>query len=168
MRYKQDYRKLHEQGVFQGLTLAQFAEPVAKSLEAFGIKSVLDYGSGTGKSWDTPQLAKAKVGRDVTLYDPGLPDHDALPDGKFDAVLVFDVLEHIPEDEVDGALREIFERAKRLVLLSFCPRGSKKKLPSTGKDVHVTQKDREWWERRISAANLSHGEPTVWFLYENP
>lgn len=168
MKYKEDYKKLHEQGAFRGLTLAQFAEPVSKSLQAFGIKTVLDFGSGTGDSWEHPQLAKAKEGRSVTLYDPGIPEREALPDGPFDAVIAFDVLEHVPEDELDGVLQDIFSRAKRLVLMSFCPRGSKKKLPSTGQDVHVTQKDREWWERRISAANLSWGGPTVWFLHENP
>lgn len=169
MRYREDYRELHRQNAFGGLTLAKFSEPVCKSLKAFQIKTVLDFGSGKGVSWEKdPLLAELKNNLKVSLYDPGVPEHDTLPDGPFDAVLAFDVLEHVPEDEIAGTLKDIFTRATKLVLMSFCPRGSKKKLPSTGEDVHVTQRDREWWERRISSANVSHGGPTVWFLLENP
>ncbi len=167
MRYQEDYRERHRQNVFGGMTLAKFSEPVCKSLKAFQIKTVLDFGAGKGVSWEKdPALAALDV--KVTLYDPGVPEHDVLHDGPFDAVLAFDVLEHVPEDEIAETLKDIFSRATKLVLMSFCPRGSKKKLPSTGQDVHVSQHDREWWERRISAANLSHGGPTVWFLLENP
>jgi len=169
VKYREDYRKLHEQNAFAGLTLARFSDPVCKSLRAFQINTVLDFGSGTGASWEQDEdLKDLKKTVKVTLYDPGIPTHETLPDGPFDAVIAYDVLEHVPEDEIDGTLRDIFSRASKLVLLSFCPRGSKKKLPSTGEDVHVTQRDREWWERRISHVNLSHGGPTVWFLYENP
>lgn len=169
MKYLEDYRKLHEQNAFAGLTLARFSDQVCKSLRAFQINTVLDFGSGTGASWERDEgLEDLKKTVKVTLYDPGIPKYETLPDGPFDAVIAYDVLEHIPEDEIDGTLRDIFSRATKLVLLSFCPRGSKKKLPSTGGDVHVTQKDREWWERRISHANLAYGKPTVWFLFENP
>lgn len=170
MKYQDDYRKLHEQKAFAGMTLAKFADPVAKSLRWIDAKSVLDYGSGSGVSWErSPKLAEAKKRlKTLAMYDPGIPGKDELPQGKFDAVLCFDVLEHVPEEEVPETLKNIFERAERLVVMSFCPRGSKKKLPSTGQDVHVTQKPREWWERQISSVNLSHGKPTLWFLHENP
>lgn len=170
MKYRDDYRKLHEQNAFGGMTLAKFSEPTSKVLRWLKARSVLDYGSGSGKSWDkAKELKEVRESLDrLEMYDPGIPDRDKLPDGTFDAVLCFDVLEHVPEEEVPETLQEIFSKADRVALLSFCPRGSKKKLPSTGTDVHVTQKPREWWERQISAANLSYGRPTLWFLYENP
>lgn len=167
MKYREDYKKLHEQGVFKGLTLAKFSEPVVKCFRWIGVKSALDFGAGTGASWESPDLKEYKLEK-LVQYDPGIPEKEALPEGLFDAVLVFDVLEHVPEDEVNDVLKEIFSHSSRLVMMSFCPRGSRKKLPSTGEDVHVTQKPREWWEQRISAANLSYGKPTLWFLFENP
>jgi hypothetical protein len=169
MKYREDYRKLHEQNAFGGMTLAHFAEPATKSLRYFGAKTVLDYGAGNGLSWERePSLAAIRGDLEVSLYDPGVPKYETLPEGVFDAVLAFDVLEHVPLDEIDGVLKDIFSRAQKVVLMSFCPRGSKKKLPSTGEDVHVTQRGRDWWERRISHANLAYGHPVPWFLHENP
>jgi 2-polyprenyl-6-hydroxyphenyl methylase/3-demethylubiquinone-9 3-methyltransferase len=52
---------------------------------------VLDYGGGSG-------LLAAKLrdqGFDAATYDP-FSDHNQLPDGKFDLITCFEVMEHVP------------------------------------------------------------------------
>ena len=173
MKLREDYRKLHEAGAFGSKTIAQprFAEPISKLIESIGAESVLDFGAGDGSGWGASKLlkpVKERLGDKLVFYDPGVPAHDKLPDGKFDVVTCVDVIEHVPEDEVDEVLRDIFSRTRFMVILTFCPRGSRKKLPSSGADVHVTQKPRKWWESRITTVNSTMSPPVPWYLFENP
>jgi cyclopropane fatty-acyl-phospholipid synthase-like methyltransferase len=170
MKYRDDYVKLHEGGMFPGMTLAHFADPVIKLLRRHEAKTVLDYGAGKGLAWEQIEALKRFRAESaaVTLYDPGLPEFEKRPEGAFDGVLCIDVAEHVPEEEVADFLGLVFGYAERVVIASFCARGSKKKLPSTGGDVHVTQKPRLWWEERMHLANSMRTRPIPWYLFENP
>lgn len=169
MKLAEDYKKLHDSNAFAGLTLAKFADQVAPLIRFHQAQSILDYGSGGGRSWEENAALKAiKADRHVVLYDPGVEALSKKPAGTFAAVLCIDVVEHVPEDEIAGVLAEIFAFANRVVIATFCPRGSKKKLPSTGKDVHITQKPRLWWEQRFAEANATRSHPVTWYLFENP
>ena len=168
MKLIEDYKILHEAGAFGGMTLAKFSEPVLKLLKFHGGLTVLDYGSGKGQSWENHDgLRRFKERLPVTLYDPGVLELSTKPIGTFDAVLCFDVVEHIPEDEIETTLAEIFGYAERVVLATFCARGSRKKLPSNGQDVHVTQRPRLFWEELFHAANMAKRRPVPWYLFEN-
>jgi 2-polyprenyl-3-methyl-5-hydroxy-6-metoxy-1,4-benzoquinol methylase len=63
---------------------------------------VLDYGCGKGVLAD--QLNKLKH-ISCEKYDPAIPDYDVRPKKVFDCLINTDVLEHIPEDELDGTLK---------------------------------------------------------------
>jgi hypothetical protein len=168
MKYLNDYRLLHQANAFGGMTLARFAEPVLKLISFNACQSVLDYGSGKGQSWEHEEgLKKCKASLPVTLYDPGVPEHEQKPAGKFGAVLCMDVMEHIPEDEIVDTLNEVFDYSEGIVIATFCARGSRKKLPSTGQDVHVTQRQRLWWEQHMHMANIGKSRPVKWYLFEN-
>lgn len=80
-------------------------------------KTVLDVGAGLGRS-------KARIRHNViTTYEPsehcrGLVDicSPILPDGLFDVVTAFEVIEHVQEDE--GFLRDINQLAIQAVFLT--------------------------------------------------
>lgn len=168
MNHLEDYRKLHEANAFGGMTLAKYADPVLSLLKFHGGNTVLDYGSGKGQSWERHLgLKKFRETLPVILYDPGVPELSEKPKEKFDAVLCFDVVEHVPEDELDELIHEIFGYAERVVIATFCQRGSRKKLPSTGEDVHITQRPRLYWEERFHMANIAKSQPVPWYLFEN-
>ena len=169
MKLAADYKTLHDNNAFGGMTLAKFADVVVPLLKYHDAQSILDYGSGRGQSWEENADLKAiKDARHVVLYDPGVEGLSALPSGKFAAVLCIDVVEHVPEDEIPETLSRVFNYATKVVIATFCPRGSKKKLPSTGGDVHITQRPRVWWEQRFSEANATRSHPVPFYLFENP
>ena len=169
MKYRDDYIQLHQADVFGGMTLAKFADIILPLLKFHGAQSVLDYGSGKGQSWEkNDKLREFKEKEHVILYDPGVPELSKKPPGTFAAVLCIDVIEHIPEEEIAETLSDVFRYANKVVIATFCPRGSKKKLPSTGQDVHVTQRDREFWERKFSEANATRSHPVPFYLFMNP
>lgn len=147
MKLIDQYRILHDQGKFRGKSLRKHIDEIGRLLLKTESKTLLDYGSGKGSL----HQGKTKIwGVEVTLFDPAVKGIDNLPDKKFDAVICTDVLEHIPEDELDETLTNIFDRADKLVYLSISTKPAKKTLPN-GMNCHVTVKGKDWWIEKISA-----------------
>lgn len=135
-------------GSFRGLSILQHKQQIAKLVRTTSAKSLLDYGSGAGDAWKQPHRLHRELGLrwfDVTLYDPAFPEHDEKPSGLFDGVLCSDVLEHIPEDELDATVATLFRHARNFVWASVCCRPAKKCFPDGVTNLHVTLQPMEWW-----------------------
>jgi hypothetical protein len=72
----------------------------------------------------------------------------ACPAGTFDGVLCSDVLEHVPDEELDVFIPRLFAYADKFVWASVCCRAAKKCFPS-GENMHVTIRPMSWWRRRF-------------------
>jgi hypothetical protein len=90
---------------------------------------------------------------------------DILPNGKFDGVICTDVLEHIPEPEIDWNLWRLFAYANKFLLLTVCCRAAKKTLPS-GENCHITVQPMEWWLAKVQEISENFKE-VDWSLLEN-
>ena len=106
-------------------------------------KRALDYGCGrctsmAGLLWD---------GVEQVLYDPAIPEYAKKPEGKFDLVFCTDVMEHIPEGEVDSTLREIHGYGG-ISLFSIHLGPAAKVLPD-GQNAHCTVRPEGWWYKRL-------------------
>ena len=141
----QQYRELHRQGKFLGLSVLKFSDEIGSLIKQHGIETVLDYGSGQGQQYMPPNSLEKKWGVDVTMYDPAVPGLDTLPDKKFDMVICSDVLEHVPIDDVGVLAQTLFSHATRFVFATVCCREAKKKLPD-GRNAHITIRPFEWWQ----------------------
>jgi hypothetical protein len=64
-------------------------------------------------------------------------------------------MEHIPEEEVDIALRNIFDRATMFVFFSIALRPASKMF-ADGQNVHVTLKTPTWWYEKIDEHNVNN------------
>lgn len=109
--------------------------------------SVLDYGCGSCN------LEKAinsifKIA-DVTNYDPFIEQYSKEPEGQFDVVTCYDVMEHVEIQCVPNTIKYIADKAKYIVLFSICCVDAKKTLPD-GRNAHITQKSPQWWISEIS------------------
>ena len=82
----------------------------SKAGEQVQAQTLLDYGCGRAMPTAAPQAAPpTRYPRpNVTLYDPAFRRDGILPAGKFDMVICSDVLEHVPEDEVDQLIERLF------------------------------------------------------------
>ena len=180
------YATLHEQGAnktetdnhrppeetFAGKMLANHAPTIRALLSKTGSKTLLDYGSGKGRSYEekdfelagemTPSL-QAYWGLDqVRCYDPGYEPFSQLPTEKFDAVISTDVLEHITEPDLPWVLDEMFGFAERVVFANIACYPAKKKLPN-GQNAHCTIQPPEWWKGMIHAVAMRHTEVSYHF-----
>lgn len=144
MRLLEQYREMHRQGHFRGHSLKAHIPAIRKMIERHHAGSLLDYGCGSGEQWAYPMdLGGGLV--TIAMYDPAsdLFSHKpALP--KYNGVICTDVLEHIPEDELQDVLKDIYAYAEKFVFFSVCTRPAKKCLPD-GQNCHVTVKPEDWW-----------------------
>jgi len=147
------YRELaaKDSNNFQGLSILQHKERIQKLAREVRAKSMLDYGCGRGDAYRSPHKLHHQLGierANVALYDPAFRRDDVLPTGKFDLVLCSDVLEHVPEDQVDEVIARLFSYARYAVWASVCCRPAKKTFPD-GTNMHVTVQPYEWWRRKF-------------------
>ncbi|TDW25946.1 methyltransferase family protein [Rhizobium azibense] len=142
-KFIDDYAHLHSSGVygFGGRHLPE----VLPHLMAFKPESLIDYGAG--RSRIAERLGKKAGIRDVVAFDPAIPDRATPPNRRFSVVVSFDVLEHIPEEEMDAVLREMATLAPN-ALHVIDTRPAKATL-SDGRNAHVSQHDEEWWLERL-------------------
>lgn len=156
MNYLKAYREMAEGGKqFRGLSILDNQAQVGKFLRDIGANEVLDYGSGAGDAYRSPHKVHHGWGikrQNVHLYDPSFPAYDRKPVRRFDAVICSDVLEHIPEEDVQRFIGDLFNHAKFGVWASVCCRPAKKFFPNTGSpgvNLHITVKPYEWWEQQF-------------------
>jgi len=155
-------------GNFFGLSVLQHQKRIGQFIKDTNSKTLLDFGCGRGDAYRSPHKVYHQWGlsrKDVTLYDPAFNRDNALPTGKFDMVICSDVLEHVPEDEVDAFVARLFSYAKRGVWASVCCRPAKKTFPD-GTNLHVTVRPFEWWDEKFRNAMLDTG--VISSLVETP
>lgn len=142
------YRELAADGLqFRGLSILTHRATIQKLVRRHGAQRLLDYGSGAGDAWRSPHRLHKDLRLhwwDVVLYDPAFPEHEEEPTGMFDGVLCSDVLEHVPEGELDAMIERLYSHARRFLWASVCCRLAKKKFPD-GTNMHVTIHKLPWW-----------------------
>jgi SAM-dependent methyltransferase len=144
------YRQLAAAGGnFHGLSIVRYKDAIGRLIFQLEAKSILDFGCGRGDAYSAPYKLWKTWGLDwpgVHLYDPSFKEHNVLPpEGKqFDLVICSDVLEHIPEDEVDEFIARLFKYARKGVWASVCTRPAKKQFPD-GTNLHCTLHPMDWW-----------------------
>lgn len=154
---------------FRGLSLLQHRKQIGQIIRSHNTRTILDFGCGRGDPYRGPHKVWREWGVkwfDIWLYDPAFEQHDKLPpEGKqFDLVICSDVLEHIPEADVDTFVRELFVRARVVVWASVCTRPAKKTFPQTGENLHVTLKPFAWWYDKLT----EHAAGLPFTLVETP
>jgi hypothetical protein len=177
------YRRVHASGLpdegisaeklFAGRNLLDHVPRVKALVKATGARSVLDYGSGKGLLYRMTDLAMpdGSIARDmkdywgvetIRCYDPGVPQFAEPPSAPCDGVVCTDVLEHIPEEDVDWLLAELFRLASRFVYANIAAYPAGKTLPN-GWNAHITVRPPQWWAERISKAAEGWGGQTYEF-----
>ena len=178
------YRELHQKGdklndippekTFSGRSLVPHLDALKAAIDGLQLRTLLDYGCGKAKAHETAQLETpdGKVLRgltdvlgveSITLYDPGYEPYSELPSGTFDGVVCTDVLEHIPEEDTDWVVDELFGYADKFLLCTVACYPASKKLPN-GDNAHINLKKPGWWVDKIedAAARRSQVKYYVW------
>lgn len=149
MTYKMDkdyiaseYRRMHKEHYFTGGSLLIHLRRIKEIILKEKIKTILDYGCGKATGH------KKLLTESVTLYDPYYEPYSKKPEGVFDMVICTDVMEHVPEDEVEEVLRTLIDHTGKVLFLAISTKPAKKKF-ANGENVHVTVRTESWWNAII-------------------
>ena len=159
-----EYKLMHKasEGMFNGRSLVKFVETLGYFLKRYKCESLLDYGCGKGTLYtqnyrsvtDAPEIDRPlqelwEIDK-LTLFDPAYPKHDKLPVKEvYDAVICTDVLEHIPTDDLEWVIREVFSFSSNLVFLNVACMEALKKLKD-GRNAHVSLFTSDEWLQFIA------------------
>lgn len=160
--------------MFDGRSLSVHVVTIRSLLKRFGARTLLDYGAGKAKHYEStvfglPDGSKVtglrKLWRldEVTLYDPGHAPYAAYPTGTYDAVICTDVLEHIPEQDLDWVIGDLFGFARSFLYAGVAIYPAGKILPD-GSNAHVTLKPVEWWIDKFTACRSATASPAEFAL----
>lgn len=154
------YRQMHaaDQAIFAGNSVffAYAVGKVRRLVERFGAQTLLDYGSGKGEQYAATNITLPGVAgvwpslkqywgvSDVTCYEPGATQGQAVPEGSFDGVICVDVLEHCHIEDLPWIVDELFAHARHFVFANVASYPAAKQLPN-GDNSHVTQRREQWW-----------------------
>jgi len=149
------YRKMHAEEAqevhhFPGRSILQHAWIVNQMIRKNRSQTLLDYGCGLGFQYSIEHVERW-WGIMPTLYDPAVERYRSHPSEAghlFDGVIVSDVMEHVPEDEVRPLLRDIFGLACQWVFFSICCRPANRLLPD-GTNAHCTLKPEAEWQALV-------------------
>ena len=155
------------ESAFNDFELRPFRAEIRKYFAQFGIRSVLDYGSG-GSDWNAMGFDEASGQSAVQYfglsearrYEParGIDER-----AEVDCVVSFDVLEHIFIADVPSVLRDMFRHARDLLTLNVACYPAAAKLPN-GENAHVTVRPPAWWKGMVDSIASEYPATSVLLL----
>lgn len=138
--YRELNARLHRENLAYGVGGDKHAKTVVKFAERIKTKDILDYGCGKGR------LQRA-LPFHIAEYDPAIPGKEESPKPA-DLVICTDVLEHIEPEKLFFVLSDL-ARCVRLAGYFTIHMGPAQKVLADGRNAHLIQKGRKWWEHKL-------------------
>lgn len=149
--YIDQYKKFYENGGYGNNDVAlRYKEDVKKLVSDKNIKTILDYGCGECLQYSEHKMHEYWGIETLYCYDPAIPEYDKKPNNSVDMVFNTDVLEHIPETDLDSVLKDIFYYAEKVVFFSIATSPARAILPN-GENAHCTLFTHQRWVELIDS-----------------
>ena len=152
---------LHIDNAFNDMEIRAFRDHLLPLFRRFGVTSLLDYGCG-GSDYDRPGFSEdgrsARQFFGLTRIDRFEPARGLDQRRPADAVVCFDVLEHVFLADLPATVRELFSLAGRLLAVNVACYPARALLPN-GENAHVTVRPPLWWKGLFDA--IAAEFPTV-------
>lgn len=146
------YRQIHASEKYGDTSIKnlRYLRPQVRTLKP---KTILDFGCGQSKLLD---VLCESVGASGTRYDPAIPDFSETPTGMHDLLTNIDVLEHVPEDQLDDLIGQMASLCRNAIIVIDTTE-AEKTLPN-GENAHCTVRPHDWWQKTLSK-HFDHVEP---------
>ena len=164
-RKGEDAIKYSAMETFRGRGVFKHAKTIFKLTHAMSAKTILDFGSGKGAQYSDDVFQNGKRISDslhqywnvqnITCYDPAIAIDKSALTHKYDGVIATNVLDLIPEEDLQWQVDQLFGRANKFVFCNVMDYPSQTFLPN-GENARVTRKSSIWWRGLFAAANRNH------------
>jgi hypothetical protein len=164
--YQQMITDLHNKRPWGGAASGN-AHTLNKYMILSQAKSLLDYGAGRSALRIEMEATFPDKKYVINEYEPGIPKLAGDPPVS-DAVVSFDVMEHVETDKVDNVIQHIYDKCNLWTYHKICLRAATGSFPGTTQNLHLTIKPGLWWLEKFSnkfnfiEEGMNQGY--VWFL----
>lgn len=145
--YRKQQERLHDNPDY-GVASTHYAPMVARIIERYGVKDLLDYGAGKGRLAHSLQGAVNHPMR-IQMYDPAV-DLWKDPPKPSEMVACLDVLEHIEPLFLDDVLDDLKRVTLDVGFFTVSTVPAMKDLDD-GRNAHLIIEDAAWWLPKIMA-----------------
>ncbi len=152
-----DGRKRDAKNAYDEKSTLAFAPIIKKIITYENINNMIDYGCGKGNFYRNDfNLGNKKVPAiskfwniDIKLYDPCYEKYSKFSkDETFDLTICIDVLEHIPEADIEWILERFLKISKKFIFINVACYEAIALLPD-GKNAHINIQKPNWWSNKI-------------------
>jgi len=164
-----DGRKRDSKDAYDGKSTLAFAPIIKEIIKKENINNMIDYGCGKGnfysKSFDLegkliPPLRKF-WDIEIKLYDPCYEKYSKFEkDETFDLLICIDVLEHIPETDIEWILDRFFKISKKYIFINVACYEAIALLPD-GENAHINIQKPIWWSNKLEKFQRNNKEMKV-------
>ena len=137
------YRNIHASKSW-GTSGNRFSHPAQVLIAEIKPATLINYGCGQTNLHEELSILGAQCFR----YDPAIPEVSSLPLTKADFLVNTDVLEHIPEAQLDKVISEMASISQR-AFINISTRLAAEILPN-GENAHCTIKTPDEWNQVLS------------------
>ena len=141
---------------YYGQSTIDFSHIIKNIIDRNSYNTLLDYGCGKAFYYDNEFiLAEKKIKSlrdywdiDIYLYDPCFETYSKFPKVKVELSICIDVLEHIPNQDIDWVLHKIFNSTEKFSFINVACYSALALLPN-GKNAHTNIKSPKWWFEKL-------------------
>ena len=157
----EEYQKIHNRrdvGMMIGEQVLNYIWNIQDLTFMYPNTTMLDF--GCGKAWAHSQRKVSRLWDvdKVILYDIGIPQYSKRPThDEFQSLISIDVLEHIPEDDIDEVFKYWYHRNMKYVFATIAAYPARATL-SDGTNAHINLNDKAWWMSKIKKHITCHTE----------
>jgi hypothetical protein len=150
---------------FNDMEIRAFREPIKKVLSQYQVATLLDYGCG-GSDYEAGGFDGALSAREyfglsqVYRYEPARKIDQRQ---RVDAVVCFDVLEHVFIADLPNTVRELYSLADRLLVVNVACYSARALLPN-GENAHVTVRPPHWWKGLFDSIAIEYPAVSVFLM----
>lgn len=137
------YRTLHARGAYgdRSVKKLRFIRPHLLIRQP---ESLIDFGCGQSTLVDNLNIPSLKR---ADRYDPAIPRYAMPPAGVYDVLVNVDVLEHVPEPQLEPLLKQMRSLCRdALIVIDTVP--ATQILPN-GENAHCTIRPASWWQAKL-------------------
>jgi len=138
------YALLHASQPDYGSASKSLLKYVLPLIGSFPCGSVIDYGCGKGT---LGRAIETETGIPTYCYDPYVEAFSRRPSHRFDLLVNTDVLEHIPEGDLDRVFADMKALSDRCMFVISTRYADQ--ILGNGDNAHCTVKPGSWWAERI-------------------
>lgn len=144
-KYIEQYKLLYEIKPKYGASSVKLFDTICPIIKEYSPVKILDYGCGRSPLLE---MLKEVFGQLQTYrFDPVFEQYSVMPEEKMDFVICTDVLQHVPQEDLDETLCEISQKSKNCFFHIKCT-DHPTKFPN-GEPSNITVRPTEWWKELL-------------------